>query len=111
MLYDSYQAIAETSLPPRVFASYAEKLFKLWEPGAFSPPFERMAAYYELVTMAGFTHSRPEYGIDVIATPAGERQIDEAVVFSTPFCDLMKFSKRGSAGEPKVLRMFFQSVM
>ncbi len=103
MLYDSYQAVAETSLPTRLFASYAEKLLKLWDPGAFSPPFERMAAYYELVTMAGFTHSRPDFDIETIQSSTHLHRIDQTVVDATPFCDLLKFSKQRVTGEPKVL--------
>ncbi len=103
MLYDTYQAISENSLPPRVLASYAEKLLKMWEPGAFSQPFERMAAYYELVTLAGFTHTRPPFEMDTITTRTRMYQVEETVVLSTPFCDLLKFGKVDAPTEPKVL--------
>ncbi len=103
MMYGSYQAIAERSLPIRLLASNAEKILRLWEPGAFSPPFERMAAYYELVSMAGFTHIRPDFGIDLIHTRTRTHEIEETLVASTPFCNLVKFAKAGVTGEPKVL--------
>lgn len=98
MTYGSNKTVVETGLPLRLFASYAEKLFKLWEPGAFSPPFERMAAYYELVALAGFTHIRPDCGIDLIATRDRMHEVEE-----TPFCNLLKLAQRDIGGEPKVL--------
>jgi poly(3-hydroxybutyrate) depolymerase len=62
-----------------------------------------MAAYCELVSLAAFTHTRPDFGIDVIETRNGPQIIDESVVYETPFSNLVKFAKRGVGGEPKVL--------
>ena len=103
MMYGPYQASVERSLPIRLLASHAEKLFKLWEPGAFSSPIKRMGAYYELVALAGFTHIRPDYNVDSVTSRGQTHAVEESVAMSTPFCDLLKFSKTGVSGEPKVL--------
>lgn len=103
MMYGMYQASVERGLPIRLLASHVEKLFNLWEPGTFSLPIERMAAYYELVALAGFTHIRPDFAINSITTRAQTFEIEETIVHSTPFSNLIKFAKRNVTGEPKVL--------
>lgn len=103
MLYGLYQAGVEASLPTRLLASHAERLLNLWEPCAFCPPFERLAAFQEIVSLAGMTHERPEFGIDCVRSRTRTHAVEESVSFSTPFCDLVRFARSDVSGDPKVL--------
>jgi len=70
----------------------------------YASPLRRMAAYYELVALAGFTHTRPDYGISEIVTGSGLRvPVLEKEVFATPFCGLRRFAREGDENDPRVL--------
>lgn len=59
MMYDAYQGYADLSHPVRKLATSSENILRLWSTTQFASPLRRMAAYYELVALAGFTHKRP----------------------------------------------------
>ncbi len=70
----------------------------------YASPLRRMAAYYEIVALAGFTHMRPDYGIVEIVTDSGLRiPVQEKEVFATPFCGLRRFAREGGENDPRVL--------
>ena len=62
-----------------------------------------MAAYYEVVALAGFTHERPDYGIDSVEVRGETRAVTQRASMRTPFCQLLHFQKEGGADDPKVL--------
>ena len=62
-----------------------------------------MAAYYELVALAGFTHARPDYGIDGVEVGGRGDSRRGARRQATPFCALLRFRKAGGGDDPKVL--------
>ena len=66
MIYDAYQGIADAHDRVRKTAENAQAILNAWSANPFAPPWRRMAAYYELVALAGFTHARPDYGIDSV---------------------------------------------
>jgi polyhydroxyalkanoate depolymerase len=103
MMYDSYQAFADVGDAVRLLASNTERILKIWSSGPFATPFERMAAYYEVVALAGFIHERPPFDIPDVEVRGEIIPVEEEIVFATDFCDLRRFRKAASAGEPKVL--------
>ena len=104
MLYDAYQAYADLSHQVRALASSSNCILSQWGAMSWASPLRRMAAYYELVALAGFTHTRPDYEISEIVTSAGPRlPVHETEVFATPFCGLRRFVREGGENDPRVL--------
>src|SRR3974390_1047671 len=68
MMYDAYQGMADIHDRIRLNAESVRAILQAWSSNPFAPPWRRMAAYYELVALAGFTHARPDYGIDSVET-------------------------------------------
>src|ERR1700757_4873629 len=66
VIYDAYQGMADIHDRVRRSADAAHGVLQGWSANPFAPPWRRMAAYYELVALAGFTHARPDYGIDSV---------------------------------------------
>src|SRR5271157_4655901 len=94
MIYDAYQGMADIHDRIRRSADAAHGVLQAWSANPFAPPWRRMAAYYELVALAGFTHARPDYGID---------PVEEKGVLWTPFCQLLRFRRAGGEDDPKIL--------
>src|SRR5579863_5127868 len=103
MMYDAYQAGAEVGERVRRLAANAEGILNTFASHPFASPFRRMAAYYELVALAGFTHVRPDYGIDEVNVRGERFKVEERVELSTPFCQLLRFAREGGEELPKVL--------
>lgn len=103
-MYDAYKAYADLTDHIRLAAASGERILSLWGTMQFAAPLRSFQAYHELVALAGFTHRRPDYGIAEVTTEAGETvPVVEEVVAATPFCDLLRFSRQGASGEPRVL--------
>jgi polyhydroxyalkanoate depolymerase len=103
MMYNAYQTYADVSHPIRLLASNADRILNLWSHPTGATPWQRMAAYYELVTLAGFTHSRPDFDIPTIESRGKTYRVHEDTVWRTPFCDLVRFHREGGENDPKVL--------
>ena len=103
MIYDVYQKYADASDRVRAFADKARAITQAWSSNRFAPPWRRMAAYYELVALAGFTHSRPDFAIDRVEVGGESVPVEERAVFSTPFCQLLRFRREGGERDPKIL--------
>jgi len=104
MLYDAYQAYADLSHPVRALASSSNRILSLWSTMQYASPLRRMAAYYEIVALAGFTHTRPDYGITEVVTDSGDSvSVIEREILATPFCGLRRFARKGGENEPRVL--------
>ncbi len=103
MLYSAYQTLADLRDPVRELAANTDRILTSWASGPFVNPFQRMAAYYELVALAGFTHTRPDFDLPSIEIGGKLIPIVEEVAHETPFGSLLRFRKEGVEGEPKVL--------
>jgi len=104
MMYDAYQTYADLNHPVRSLAASADRVLGLWSAMRFASPLRRMAAYYELVALAGFTHNRPDYQIKSVTTRDGEAvSVAEKEVLSTQFCSLLRFSREGGENDPRIL--------
>jgi polyhydroxyalkanoate depolymerase len=103
MMYDAYQAMADVGDRVRQLSANAETVLKAWSSRPYASPLKRMAAYYEVVALAGFTHARPDYKIDSVDVRGETRAVTERASMHTPFCQLLHFQKEGGADDPKVL--------
>jgi poly(3-hydroxybutyrate) depolymerase len=103
MMYDAYQSFADAGNQVRALAENAHSVLHAWSSNPFAPPWRRMAAYYELVALAGFTHSRPDYGIDSVDVRGDAVPVEEKGVLWTPFCQLLRFRREGGSDDPKIL--------
>jgi poly(3-hydroxybutyrate) depolymerase len=103
MMYDAYQGMADVHDRVRLNAESACAILQAWSSNPFAPPWRRMAAYYELVALAGFTHARPDYGIDSVETADQIVPVEEKGVLWTPFCQLLRFRREGGEDDPKIL--------
>ncbi len=103
MMYDAYQGMADIHDRIRRSADAAHGVLEAWSANPFAPPWRRMSAYYELVALAGFTHARPDYGIDSVETRGEVVPVEEKGVMWTPFCQLLRFRRQGGEDDPKIL--------
>ena len=103
MIYNAYQAYTDVSHPVRLLASHVDRLLSLWDSSTFVTPMQRMAAWCEVVALAGFTHSRPEFEIEHIDIKGERFPVHEKTVLSQPFGDLVRFRRVGIEDAPKVL--------
>jgi poly(3-hydroxybutyrate) depolymerase len=104
MMYDAYQGYADLSHPVRQLATNSNTILRLWSTSQFASPLRRMAAYYELVALAGFTHTRPPFAITEITTSEGTTAaVTEKIVMATPFCSLVMFRRQDRLPAPRVL--------
>jgi len=104
MLYQNYQLLANASDPLRLFADHAESVLTGWGAGGGLSPLRRMAAYYEQIALMGFTHTRPDFGIEPVKDLSGQMiDIHEEIVLGTEFCRLVRFRKNNAEPLPKVL--------
>jgi poly(3-hydroxybutyrate) depolymerase len=103
MMYDAYQGMADVGDRVRQLAENAHVILATWSSHPYAPPWRRMTAYYELVALAGFTHARPDYGIETVEIDGAAVPVDERGVLWTPFCQLLRFRKEGGEDDPKVL--------
>lgn len=102
-MYHYYQAYADLTDPVRMLAANAERILAAWGSNATASPIKKMAAYYEIVALAGFTHARPDYGIKTVEVRGETLAVTETVVLDTAFCSLLRFSREGGEDAPKVL--------
>ncbi len=103
MMYDAYQQIADAGDRVRSLAENTHAVLASWSSNPFAPPWRRMAAYYELVALAGFTHARPDFGIDSVEVRGKPVPVEERGVLWTPFCKLQRFQRQGGEDDPKIL--------
>ena len=103
MMYDAYQHMADAGDRVRQLAMNAHEILASWSSNPLAPPWRRMAAYYELIALAGFTHERPDYGIDSIEVRGEAIPVEEREVQCTPFCRLIRFRRQGGEDDPKTL--------
>jgi poly(3-hydroxybutyrate) depolymerase len=103
MMYDAYQALADVGDRFRLLSANAEAILNCWSSRPWASPLARMAAIYEVVALAGFTHNRPDYGVDSVEVRGETRAVTQHGAMRTPFCQLLHFSKEGGADDPKVL--------
>jgi len=104
MIYQNYQLMANLGNPVRLFANQASAFLDTWQAVRGVPASRRMTAWLEQVSLFGFTHHRPPFRIEPVTLLSGESVgVDESMVAQTPFCRLIRFSRQGARGLPRVM--------
>jgi len=104
MLYDTYQVQSDVLAPVRLMAEFFRGvLSQPWPLIGDIPLVRSAAAAMELLSNAGMSHDRPDFGIRNILVDGEATTVAEEVVASHPFCNLLHFRKDTSRDEPTVL--------
>lgn len=104
MMYDAYQSYDDFSHQVRFVASAGKRLLREWRSTRYVSPLRLLEAYYELIALAGFTHTRPDYGITQLTIPDGALvDVTQEPVLTTPFCTILRYSRCNSSNLPRVL--------
>jgi poly(3-hydroxybutyrate) depolymerase len=104
MLYDTYQIHSDVLAPIRLMAEFFRGVLTQPWPLIEDTPFVRgTAAAMELLSNAGMSHDRPDFGIGSVTIHGEEVAVAEEVVASHPFCNLLHFRKAVSTDEPAIL--------
>jgi polyhydroxyalkanoate depolymerase len=104
MRYRAFQAQMDLMAPARFAAGMATAAMSHGPPWLRQlPPFGHLAAGWEMLSRAGLTHARPDYGFERVRVGAEDFEVIEDVVSSTPFGDLVRFRKAGAPEQPRVL--------
>ena len=104
MLYETYQAHHDILAPIRLMAeAFRGMLDQPWPLVGNAPLLRSAAAAMELLSNAGMSHNRPEFGIRKISIDGKEIAITEEVIASHPFCNLLHFRKDAVREEPRIL--------
>ena len=104
MRYQTYQAQEDLMTPARLAAGWANAALALGPPWLKAmPPVAQVSAGWEMLTRAGLTHHRPDYGFRTVRVGKEDVPVTEERVTGTPFGDLVRFRKEGKFDQPRVL--------
>ena len=104
MMYRAYQAQANLIAPLRGAAVLANAALSLGPPWLKTlPSVSRLSAAWTMTSRAGLTHHRPDYGLTTIRSGGRQVRIEEELVASTPFGNLVRFKKDRDLDQPMVL--------
>ena len=104
MLYEAYQVQNDVLAPVRLIAEALRGfLDQPWPLVGNSPLVRTAAAAMELLSNAGMSHRRPEFGIRTVRIEGKAVAVSEEIVASEPFCDLLHFRKDVAPEEPRIL--------
>jgi polyhydroxyalkanoate depolymerase len=104
LLYRAFQAATDLAAPMRLAAGLANGALSLAPPWVrATPALSPLAATWELLHRAGFSHHRPDYGVSSVRVGNDEVPVEEEEVTGTHFGGLMHFKKPGISGQPRLL--------
>jgi polyhydroxyalkanoate depolymerase len=104
MLYESFQALTDIGLPMRMAATAtSQAIYGTWPASMGNDFVRKVVAFNELISLAGLTHQRPDFGIATVKAGGEDWPVTEELVYKTAFASLLKFSKTGHAAQPRVL--------
>jgi poly(3-hydroxybutyrate) depolymerase len=104
VLYTAYEWQRRLTAPARTTTALtARALEALPGPLAALPGTRRLRAACRVVADAHATHVRPDWGIDTVDVDGRGAEVVVEPVLSTPFADVLHFSKPDIAGQPQVL--------
>jgi poly(3-hydroxybutyrate) depolymerase len=104
MLYEAYQVHSDVLGPVRLMAETFRCLLNQPWPLFGNGPFVRSAsAAMELLSNAGMSHARPDFGIHTVLIDGEEVGVTEEIAASEPFCNLLHFRKDKACEAPTIL--------
>src|SRR5579862_4259938 len=104
MLYQAYQTHSDVFLPFR-WAARAGRDFlnHPWLAFRDHTLLRHTAAAFELISRAGLSHQRPDFGIREVRVGDATVAVREETVEATPFCGLLRFRKDIAIEQPRIL--------
>jgi poly(3-hydroxybutyrate) depolymerase len=104
MLYQTYQVQADAFAPFRLLAEASKEFLNHpWLAFRDHPMLRHAAAAFEMVSRAGISARRPEFGLTKAMVAGREVAVHEVPVLKTPFCTLLHFQKESAVEQPRVL--------
>jgi len=107
MIYLAYQSQADIMQPVRAFAAQAVRAMNGSMAGtngiAGASQLRNLAAAYEMLSRAGLSHARPDFGIEKVMVGNREVAVKEEPAFVTPFGTLLHFKKDVDTAQPRVM--------
>jgi poly(3-hydroxybutyrate) depolymerase len=103
-MYQMYQAQADAAEQIRLWARATSALLHNPFAEAFAPfGMGYVAAGYEMLARAGFSHERTPFGISSVKIGNDEVPVTEEIAAATPFATLLHFKKASPVPLPRVL--------
>jgi poly(3-hydroxybutyrate) depolymerase len=103
-MYQMYQAQADAAEQIRLWARATSALLHNPFAEAFAPfGMGYVAAGYEMLARAGFSHERTAFGIGSVKIGNDEVPVTEEIAAATPFATLLHFKKASVVALPRVL--------
>lgn len=104
MLYEAYQVHTDVLGSTRLIAETLRCMLNLPCPLFVNAPLIRSAsAAMELLSNAGLSHHRPDFGIRAVTIEGQEVAVTEEIVATDPFCKLLHFRKDKAYEAPTIL--------
>ncbi len=104
MIYQMYQAQADIMDPFRLFARNSSTLLRSITPSQpYGIALRHITAALDVFGYSGTTHKRPDYAIDDVQIGNSIVKVEDEIVYSTPFANLVHFRKDTGRKQPKVL--------
>jgi len=104
MLYQMYQGLNDALEPMRLMAAAGIRMRPAFGPWADQPLARSVFAAMDMAANTRVTHTRPPYQIETVVSGNMDVAVHEQVIRSTPFANLIRFTKTESAlVQPKVL--------
>ncbi len=104
MRYSAFQAQTDMLAPARLAAGMVNTALSLAPPWVRQmPALAHSSAAMEMLTRAGLTHHRPDYGLRSVRIGKEDVPVREEIVTGTPFGDLVRFRKEGDPDQPRIL--------
>ena len=103
-MYQQFDNLARMRQPLRDFSELSKDWLSHWRHFSDSPLMRKCLGLHEQVALLGFTHEREEFDIQPIVDARGwAHEVVQEEVWRTDFCHLLRFKKRHSQHEPRVL--------
>jgi poly(3-hydroxybutyrate) depolymerase len=104
MLYLLHE-FSRASTAPWLYAAQLGRLMLSGWPSAFAgrSGVNELAANCDLAVRLMQHYEKPEFGIKSVSVNGKTVAVSEQLVLEKPFCRLLRFSREGGAGDPKVL--------
>jgi poly(3-hydroxybutyrate) depolymerase len=104
MLYQLHELSRASAAPWLYAAQLGRQILSGW-PSAFAgcAAFDELSANCDLCVRLMQRYGKPEFGINSVSLNGKDVAVSEAPVLEKPFCRLLRFSREGGAGDPKVL--------
>ena len=104
MRYKAFQAQTDMMAPMRLAAGMANAALLFGPPWLKQvPQLGHLSAGWEMISRAGLTHDRPDYGFTTVRMAGEDVPVSEEIVAGTPFGNLVRFRKAGDPEQPSVL--------